>query len=287
MMKLPNFLVIGAARSGTTSLYHNLSTHPEIFMPLKKEPQFFTSNWEHGFEWYKHWFDGQTAETAVGEASMTYTYPAYANVAPERIAHHLPDARLIYLLRNPVERTFSHYNYYRYYSQVEKRDFAQAIAEWDIYLGASLYSEWIERYLRFFTPDKLLVVLFEEMVANPAQELARIFSFLGVNSEFVPPHAETKTNATFKARNEAVFNLYRRFSLSRSRMWLESLVPQRARPLVRNKIRGVLGGQERPPPLSSEMAHYLDVYFEPEIQRLELFLGRELTVWSRQNVVSG
>jgi len=283
---LPNFLVIGAARSGTTSLYHNLSAHPQIFMSLKKEPQFFTSNWDKGFDWYTQWFTSQTTETAVGEASMTYTYPTYAATAPARIAKHLPDARLIYLLRSPVERTFSHYNYYRYYSQVEKREFADAIAERDIYLKTSLYFKWIQRYLQYFPPENLLIVLFEEMVASPAEELAKIFTFLEVDSTFVPSHAETKTNATFKARNEIVFNLYRRFSLSRSRMWLESFVPEKARPILRNQIRGVLGGQKKPPALSPDMKQHLRTYFEPEIQRLESFLGRNLDIWRQRNVDS-
>ncbi|MCB8920912.1 MAG: sulfotransferase domain-containing protein [Ardenticatenaceae bacterium] len=280
---LPNFLVIGAARSGTTSLYHNLSLHPQIFMPLKKEPQFFTTNWHQGLDWYARWFNARTIELAVGEASMTYTYPAYATIAPERIAQHLPDVRLIYLLRNPVERTFSHYNYYRYYSQVEKREFAEAIAEQEIYLGTSMYFEWIQRYLHYFKREKLLVVIFEDMIAHPVEELAKVFAFLEVNTAFTPLTAQTKTNATFKARNETLFTLYRCFSLSRSRMWLESLVPQKARPFLRNKIRGVLGGQAKPPALSSDMQQHLSTYFEPEIQRLEFFLGRSLNVWRSGN----
>jgi len=279
---LPNFVVIGAARSGTTYLYHNLISHPQIFMSLKKETQFFTSNWDKGFEWYATWFEGITKETMVGEASMTYTYPEYATVAPARLAEHLPDARLIYLVRNPVVRTFSHYNYYRHYSGVETDDFPTALKKNSIYLGTSMYVEWLEKYLQYFSKDKILVVVFEELTANPQAEMAKIFNFLGVDPSFVSPHLTTKTNQTFKPKNEGLFQMYRYLSASSVRTWLESFIPNSLRPHLRNLVRKVFGTKENTPKLDPETELYLINHFEPEIKRLEIYLGRNLDVLRTQ-----
>lgn len=278
MPMLPNFLIIGAARSGTTSVYHNLSEHPDIIIPVKKEPQFFTSQWERGLDWYQALFADYAGQKAIGEASMSYTYPDYTQT-PTRIYELLPDTRLIYILRNPVERTFSHYLYYRHYSKVETLDFEQALQNWDIYLGTSRYYEWIEKYLHYFDRQKLLIIFFEEYVANPQANLWQIFRFLDVDSTFVPTNLTLKTNASFKPWSERLFQLYRRFSLSRPRIWLESLLPQHARPVIRNKIRAVLGQKQSTPQMAAETRSYLQAYFQPQVERLEQFLNRDLSIW--------
>lgn len=277
-MTLPNFLVIGAARSGTTSLYHNLVQHPDIFMPLKKEPQFFTANREKGIHWYQSLFAEAAGQKAIGEASMTYTYPPFSET-PSRIAALLPDVQLIYMLRNPVERTYSHYLYYRYNSAVESEDFEEAIRANPIYLGASCYDQWVQRYLDSFPSKNLFVAIFEEYVVDPIATLQQVFRFLCVDDSFVPARATSKTNASFMPRSQNLHRLYRRFSLSGSRMKLEALLPEPARPLARNAVRAVLGTHNNLPVLKAESRSYLEDYFRPSISRLEILLNRSLTIW--------
>lgn len=105
---LPNFLIVGAARAGTTSLYYYLKQHPDVFMSPKKEIDFFDvdKNFEKGLDWYERYFEGYTGQKAIGEASPLYMY---LEKVPKRIAKVIPDVKLIFILRNPVDRAYSHY----------------------------------------------------------------------------------------------------------------------------------------------------------------------------------
>src|SRR4051794_28578727 len=108
-MRLPDFIVIGTTKGGTTSLWRYLSDHPDIFMPTRKELRFFSNNerWRQGVEWYARQFEGAGEHQLVGEASPQYTsWPRYPHV-PERMASVVPNAKLIYLVRDPVARTAS------------------------------------------------------------------------------------------------------------------------------------------------------------------------------------
>ena len=140
-MTLPNFLVIGAAKSGTSSLYMYLKQHPEIYMSPIKEPHFFSFDDESkmtkgpgdpihkaitNFDDYQAQFDGVTDEKAIGEASTSYLYRPEA---PGRIHAMLPDAKLIVILRNPVDRAFSAYMHVVRDKRETSKDFAEALSK--------------------------------------------------------------------------------------------------------------------------------------------------------------
>ncbi len=273
----PNFLIIGAARSGTTSIYHNLREHPDIFMTLKKEPQFFTVNWHRGLSWYQGLFSDWNGESAIGEASVTYTYPQFTE-APARIAKVLSNVRLLYFLRNPIDRTYSHYLYYRNYRRNELLPFEKAIWEHNIYLGTSQYHTWIQRYLRFFPRDHLMVQIFEDYIANPDEVIRQIFQFLKVDPTFRPTNLRTKTNQSFKPRNHLFYNLWRYFSLSPARQAIERFLPEALRPQLRNVIHATLGKREQSE-IGFDVKQELQEFFEPEIIKLEEFLERDLSIW--------
>ena len=138
--RLPNFIVIGAMKSGTTSLFHYLQAHPQVFMSPLKEVEFFVEekNWRRGMDWYRAQFAGASpGALAIGEASTAYTkYPEYPGV-PERIASSLPDARLIYILRDPIERIRSHYQH-RVLSGAEREPLERAVLNDERYMNLSL-----------------------------------------------------------------------------------------------------------------------------------------------------
>jgi len=277
---LPNFLIIGAARSGTTSIYHGLTEHPQVFMPLNKEAHFFSYHFHRGIRWYSNLFSNVSGQLAVGEASVSYTYPE-VDKTPSNIASVIPDVRLIYILRNPVERSYSHYLYYRYYSMTEKDNFESAIKKNPIYLGASSYYTQIEKYLKHFNEKQILVLLFEDYRENPYVIMKKIFMFLGVNDLFLPKSIKVKTNSSFKPRNELTGKLYKRFSLSKLRKNLERLLPNQVRPYARNTIRALIGTQNNLPSLSPDTKEKLINYFVPEIDKLECYLKRDLTFWKK------
>jgi hypothetical protein len=192
--RLPNFIVIGAMKSGTTSLFHYLQAHPQVFMSPLKEVDFFAqdANWGRGLDWYRRQFDGAGDDVvAIGEASTSYSkYPEYDGV-PERIAATLPDVRLIYVVRDPVERIRSHYQH-RSLVGAEREPLEVAVLGDPRYVDCSRYAFQIERYLRVFPRDRLLVVSSEDLRSRRAQTMRRIYRFLDVDEAFVPHTLDTE-----------------------------------------------------------------------------------------------
>jgi len=179
---LPNFLVIGAAKADTTSIYHYLRAHPQVFMPETKELNFFVGNdgWPKGTSWYERHFDAAGDAVAVGEASPNYTkYPLFPGV-PERVAKLMPDVRLVYLVRHPIERFRS-----GYLDEVrrgrQRNPIETTLDSNPGYLAASRYAMQIEQYLEYFPRDQLLVVTSEDLRRKRAATMRVVHEFLGVD----------------------------------------------------------------------------------------------------------
>jgi len=194
---LPNLIVIGAAKCGTTSLHEYLDEHPQISMSREKELHFFVDrkNWSRGLGWYESQFD---AETPVrGESSPGYSaFPLYRGV-PERMAETIPHARLVYLVRDPVERVVSHYSH-RTVNWPEMRKLEEALADPHLHewlVTPSRYWLQLEQYLARFPAEQILVVDADELGASRAEVLARIFAFVGVDPTFSSPEFERTHNA--------------------------------------------------------------------------------------------
>lgn len=185
--RLPNFLLIGAMKAGTTSLYHYLKIHPQIFMPEYKAPEFFVeeSNWRRGIDWYRKQFALAGADAvAIGEASNVYTkYPRYKGV-PQRIAAHIPEARLIYVVRDPINRIRSHYQT-RVAEGTEKDPFEKAVFKNPIYIDYSRYTLQIEEYLKYFPREQLLIITAEDLRDIRQATIRQVYEFLGVDAAFV------------------------------------------------------------------------------------------------------
>ncbi|MGH9323696.1 MAG: sulfotransferase family protein [Vicinamibacteria bacterium] len=247
-MKLPNFVVVGAAKSGTTSLYHYLRQHPQVYLPERKELQYFTFDCErknaHGpgdadvlrhfcatrEEYEAHYAD--TDAPAVGEVSPSYFF--YDEVASQRMREELGDVRIIILLRDPVEKAFSQYMHLVRDNR-ETLDFHAALeaeaerarrgyaALWR-YMESSFYADRLESYLGTFGPDRVRVEFFQDFVENPDRVVRRLFEFLDIDPDFHPQvsrvynrsgRPRSKLLATFIARSNVV-NVVARRALPRS-----------------------------------------------------------------------
>jgi hypothetical protein len=201
---LPDFLVIGAQKAGTTALYAYLRWHPGITGPSWKEVSFFDRHWWRGQRWYRGQFPLRSGGLLVGEASPSYVFHP---LAPERVRSLLPDVKLVALLRDPVARAYSQYQHEvalgreplsfedaieaedeRMRGEVERlladpRAFSRAW--WDhTYVARGLYAEQLERWLAVFPRDRLLVLRTEDLGERPAETYASVLAFLGV-----PAHA--------------------------------------------------------------------------------------------------
>ena len=186
--RLPNFLVIGAMKCGTTALHHMLVAHPDVSMSHPKELNYFLGapdvgprarwvegNWHRGLDWYVgHW---RTDARARGESSPGYTSPAHPEAA-ERIRATVPDARLIFLVRDPVERALSQYRHH-VRDGTEKRSVAEALLDpGSQYLSRSRYAEALDRYADFLSAGRLLVVDQQDLWARPDAAMATVNEFL-------------------------------------------------------------------------------------------------------------
>ncbi len=177
---MPDFLVIGAMKAGTTSLHDLLGRHPDIFMSTEKELRYFVveANWSRGESWNRAQF--RTDRPLCGESSPAYTkFPEFHGVAG-RIARHLPDARLVYALREPVSRLISHY-VHRVSNGNEVRPIDDALLD-AFYLDRSRYGLQLEQYLDAgFGPEAIHLLEAEDLRRDRVGELERLFAFLGVD----------------------------------------------------------------------------------------------------------
>jgi hypothetical protein len=205
---LPNFLIIGAQKSGTTTLAKYLRTHPQVFLSPGKEVHYFNRYYHRGIDWYKGRFSGATTEDAVGEATPTYMY---FDRVPQRMAEVIPDARLIAILRNPVDRAYSHYWHQRSRGR-EKREFAQAVAA-EVKQRSAGGRESQLPYLdqgRYLAQLALLVAVFEEFCQSPLETFQSVCQFLMVDDTFVPPNLGVAFNRFASARSLKLRSIARR-----------------------------------------------------------------------------
>ena len=200
---LPTFLVIGASKAGTTSLYNYLRGHPQIFMSEKKEPQFFPLefNWKLGLEWYERHFEGAGEALAVGEASTTYTRYPHSKGIPERIATVLPGVRLIYVVRHPVERMRSQFQQHRAFGWEPEPSIDRALLANPFYLNISRYAMQVEQYLEHVNRDQILIITSEALLHERDATMRSVFEHVGVAPDLAVPSSGREYNATRRAPN--------------------------------------------------------------------------------------
>lgn len=179
--RLPDFVVIGAMKSGTSSLYQWLGRQPELALPTVKEPHFFSRDevWERGLGWYSQLFPDAPGKL-VGEASTTYTNPDHCLAAASRMAKVVPEARLIYLLRHPVDRMRSHYRHAVLRGE-ERRPLEELFDDpGNRYLRRSLYYRCVAPYLDAFERSQICVVRFDDLIADDAPAWSTVLDHLGL-----------------------------------------------------------------------------------------------------------
>lgn len=292
MSRLPDFVIIGAARCGTTSLYAYLRQHPEVFMSTEKETDFFSlgdlpadevpalaAAWRaRTRDEYERFFRGADGARAVGEASPTYLfYPRSA----ERMRQAIPGAKVICILRDPVERAYSHFALARKMGFETVEDFEAAVAledeRWEsdrsmrfTYTRASQYHDGLLEFLQRFPRERILVLLFEDFAADPAGTMRTIHEFIGVDPAFAADVA-VRHNRSMLPRSGLVREAFGR--PFRVRRFLQRNLPPRLVTRLGNLIM-------RPPPgIAPAIRARLLPRFIDDVRRLEALLDRDLSAW--------
>ena len=200
-LRKPNLFIIGAMKSGTTLLWKLLGSHPSVYMCTPKEPSYFVEPaqlcdlepflWSRGYwrsqELYLRLFQSPNDELFLGEASVYYTHLPQAPGVAERISRFNPNARLIYIIRDPIERTISHY-WHRVIYNGEDRSLLRAVTEESRYRDVSYYAMQLMPYFNRFSRDQIKILIFEELIENHHETVNSVFRWLGLDTSItIPP----------------------------------------------------------------------------------------------------
>jgi hypothetical protein len=270
---LPSFVIIGAMRSGTTSLFRHLSEHPAIRFSATKETHFFDLHFDRGLDWYESQFNSDGAGDGIyGEATATYLYEPGAM---DRLATALPDTKLVVSLRNPIDRAYSHYWLQRSRRR-ETLSFEDALAAEPerlagashrapfAYLGCSQYLDQLRHVRELYPAEQLHVLLFEDLADDPAGVYAPLCAFLGVDPTFQPESLGVQANRHVEFRSR----LLQRVAVR---------LPGAARRSLNKAIRK----DEDYPSMDASTRARLRDEFAPHNAALANWLGRDLSVWDR------
>lgn len=290
--RLPDFLIIGAAKSGTTTLHAYLRRHPQLFLSGIKEPEFFAvdSVFARGLDWYRSLFQEASENQRCGEASTAYTRWPQLPLAAPRIAEVVPRAKLIYLMRHPIERAYSHYVHRvtreLFPHQPIRRTFEEHVLLDPMCLDGSRYMDQIEQYRRFYDESSFLLLLTEDLNRKPAETLQRVCRFLEIK-ETSMEGGSLKSNESREIRDGRI-RLYTMAPLRAIPGFrrLANVVPRSWKDRLYHLLHGSRYGRwvehrHTPPPLRAETRARLVEEFRPGNLRLAELLGRDLSHWNR------
>jgi hypothetical protein len=306
MSRWPDFFVVGAARAGTTSLYYYLRGHPDIFMPSIKEPHFFSDTYtidgtkarlplmkfmkvvkDEGA--YNRLFQGVGSNQIAGEASTSYLFDKSAAL---RIKEKVPQAKIIILLREPVDRAYSHYllgirtgleSLKPFYAALIE-DYEQPQKVWGsthLYTELGLYYEQVKRYLNMFGRSQVRVYLYEDLVSDVVALVSDICGFLGVpfqDGRFFD--ASARYNSYNKARHPVFAQILR---VPTMKSLAVSYIPGSLRVRLH---RWLLDHQQLKPPLDPQAQEFLRSIYHDDILKLQELIGRDLSRWLVEKATS-
>jgi hypothetical protein len=307
-MNLPNFIMIGAAKCGSTSLYNYLRQHPDVYMCPKEDANFFAleggvvslympplgekigRKWVQTLEEYGSLFEAASGQRAIGESSNIYLN---ISRSAERIQHYCPEARIMAILRNPVDRAFSNFLHLLGMGLEPHADFADALkaeeervrAGWHpmwFYKQTGCYHTMLQPYFERFDKSRIRIFLYDDLSRNPISLVQSVFDFLEVDKSFRPDVSEVH-KSTGVPGNKSLH----RFLTERNplKTFVKSLVPDRFRRSYRSKVAKKLVQRNLvKPTLDANLRKQLVGEFREEVLRLQELIGRDLGQWLREPV---
>jgi hypothetical protein len=273
-MALPTFIVIGAQKAGTTSLYEYLRHHPDIFLPDVKETNFFVGSrtWKEGLDWYTSLFDRGIDHRHRGEMSPSYSFFPLIHGVAERMLAVVPEVRIVYLVRQPIERMQS--SWVQAFSDgIELRPIENAVLVNSRYVLGSSYALQLEQYLRYVGRDRVLVVRSEDLHSDRGAALDSVLDFLGLPTGWRPPNLDERHNESAAKRvptwlGRRVDRQLRNRTIRR-RGWAQELMDHSpmSRPLGRRESE-----------LSDDLRRHLLRWLQPDLERFAR-LAPEIGTW--------
>ena len=263
----PNFLVIGAPRSGTTWIARNLMVHPDVFIPRAKEVHYFDRHFDRGDDFYSGFFHSAAGAPLIGDVTPDYLA---CEPCPARIRESLGEIKLIATLRNPADRLYS--RYWNAEGKPDKRTgrtFEERMTEVPSWTTEGYYDQHLQRFLEYFSRDSLLVLLYDELQNDPETYYRKILEFLGADTSFVPETVRYRINAAGgKPRNAKSTSLY----------WLHRATRRIGLKTLSSAIDAV-NTKPLPKMAESTRSELLNTVYGESICNLERLLDADLSVW--------
>jgi Sulfotransferase domain len=291
----PNFFIVGAPKCGTTALYGYLKLHPEIYMCDVKEPVFFGSKRFKDISDYLALFSGANHEKMIGEASPNYLF---SDMAAQQIKAFDPSAKIIIMLRSPVDLLYSAYFQSRASGTENINSFEEAINIGDerkngnklsdgvparpIYRNYVRFTEGVTRYFTLFGRVNVHVIIYDDFQKDTAAVYRQTLEFLNVNPDFKPEFQVV--NASKEVRSPKLQKILLFFRLSPrqiKRSKVVAFIPSPLRSRLQTLFRTIYLVEKRPPPMDKQLKLRLQQEFLPEVQQLSELLERDLTHWCR------
>ena len=278
---LPDLIIIGGLKCGTTSVHHYLGLHPDVHMSRPKELNFFVKelNWDLGLPWYEGRFDARAKVN--GESSPHYTnLPRYEGVAA-RIRENVPDARLLYMVRDPISRILSHWRHATG-AGYETRAIKDVLSRDDqTYVTRSMYWMQLQPYLELFPREQITVIAQEELQADRDGTMRRAFEFAGVDPSFTSEQFDRQWEKSTAKESDQYQLMEKLIKLPGFRSLDRNFdrLPERMRWMVEKVVHDPDAPEAPKPELTPEIERHLLGLFGEDSKRIQEFAGREFPHW--------
>jgi hypothetical protein len=281
----PKVFLLGAQKAGTTQLASYLEQHPDICLATPKEPDYFTQHWNKGLVWYGNVFADHTkclidASTSYSCATLPKYFAkdvgaksAYSGIA-ERIYETSPDAKFIYIMRDPVQRAYSAY-LHQVRAGLQNKTFAQSLLKSTYYMRTSHYAGQLELYLNYYPLSQFKFVFFEDLIQNPYSVVSDCFTFLGLDAK-IPLHQDVSQNKSFvyKGRWQNINRLLRETGgMNQTIKKIKPFIPD----WMVHKIAGNM--IKKPEPIPKQEQARLTEFFQEANSQLKTLTGIARLPW--------
>lgn len=280
---MPNLIIIGGLKCGTTSIHHYLGLHPDVQMSKPKELNFFVNEqtWDLGLDWYRSRFDDRYQ--VRGESSPHYTnLPRFTGVA-EKIHEHVPDARLLYMIRDPISRILSHWRHATG-AGYETRAMEEALGRDDqSYVHRSMYWMQLQPYLELFERSQIELITQEELQSERTETMRRAFRFAGVDENFTSEQfdREWEKSTAKEAGSYQIMEKLVKLPGLRSLDRNFDRLPESMRWMVEKVVHKPDAPSAPKPELPAEIEQRLTRLFADDVASLQQWAGREFAGWRK------
>lgn len=277
---LPTCFMAGCQKTASSWLYFCFKEHPDILVPPKDSTHFFTMHYDRGMDWYRQFFTEYNGESQVCDPTCSYVRDWRS---AQRIAAFNPDAKLIFSLRNPIDRAFSHYWHEKKKNKIAF-EFEEVLTNYDLYhnwVESGFYSELLQRFYDHFPAEQIKVVIYDDLKADSRAFLRSIFEFLGVDADFVPSVIDRGINGAFY--KPTVKDLRRTRLLNCLAEPVRWVLPAPVKAHIRQRflhgkyVDQVVSEYDRG--MKPEVRARLREILTPENEKLSRLIGRDLSHW--------